>query len=255
MTRKCFLLEDENPEVGGVVTLSESTAHHVRHVLRLRPGERIELRDGRGHGWYAVIQEMHGQGIRVAVEEKQVIQRESSLRVTLALAFSRSDRMELALRQATEMGVDRFVTFGAERSDYRLAGARMERRIDRWRKITGEALCQCGRMRLPEIVMLSDTADLISHAAAWNLVDGEGLKILAKEEGERQSLTSLSDRYPVCRRMLVAVGPEGGWSKVEGAQFGEAGFDAVHLGPRILRLETAVVALLAAAQLLWGDFI
>ncbi len=252
MTRKCFLIEDQDPETG-VVDLADKTAHHVRHVLRLRPGQSIELRDGRGNGWCGVIREMNRQGIRVAVGEKQTVERESSLRLTLALAFSRSDRMDLVLRQATEMGVHRFIAFAAERSDYHLPGPQRDRRMERWRKITREALCQCGRMILPEVSMLPDAAALISHAAAREAAEGEGLKILAREEAERQSLSALLDAYPACRRMLVVVGPEGGWSKGEGEQFLEAGFHAVHLGPRTLRLETAAVALLAAVQLLRGD--
>jgi len=229
-------------------------AHHVRKVLRLRPGDRIELRDGRGNGWSAVIEEIKGKGVRVAVGEKQFVLNESPLWLTLALAFSRSDRMELALRQATEMGVQRFVAFRAERSDYHLPGTpQIERRKERWLKIAREALCQCGRMKLPEICILSDTSELISGAASWAAAEGKGLKILAREEADRQSLFSLFEMHPACRQMLIVVGPEGGWSKGEAEQFVESGFYPVHLGPRTLRLETAAVALLAAAQLLWGD--
>ena len=254
MTRKCFLVEDQDPATG-MLTLPDEVAHHVRKVLRLRLGDAIELRDGRGSGWSAVIREMDRQGVRVAVGEKEALLSESPLRLTLALAFSRSDRMELALRQATEMGVHRFVAFRAERSDYSLPGSsRSERRIERWRKISSEALCQCGRMWRPEIAMVSDTTELISRARAWEAAEAQVLKILAREDAERQSLRALFDRHPICREMLVVIGPEGGWSEGEGGQFAAAGFHAVHLGPRILRLETAAVALLAAAQLLWGDF-
>jgi 16S rRNA (uracil1498-N3)-methyltransferase len=252
MTRKCFLVEDTVAE-GAMITLPGDVEHHVRRVLRLRSGESIELRDGRGNGWSGVIKEMKGQWVRVAVGERQTDERESPLTLTLALALSRSDRMELALRQATEMGVHRFAAFPAERSDYRLTGAQMERRRERWGKIAREALCQCGRMRLPEMCTFGDTAEFIAYAAARGAPEGDDLKIVAREEAERQSLSSLFDAYPICRRVLVAVGPEGGWSKSEGEQFGEVGFHAVHLGPRILRLETAVVAVLSAVQFLWGD--
>jgi RsmE family RNA methyltransferase len=108
-------------------------------------------------------------------------------------------------------------------------------------------------MRLPELLALHDVGGLIAHAVGRDTTEGEALKVLAKEEGDRQSLSSLFERYPSCLRMLVVVGPEGGWSKREIEQFAEAGFYTVHLGPRTLRLETAAVALLAAAQLLWGD--
>lgn len=252
MTRKCFLVTDEGPETA-VVALADEVAHHVRKVLRLRPGDRIELRDGRGNGWSAVIKEIKGKGVRVAVGERLGVRNESPLTLTLALAFSRSDRMELVLRQATEMGVQRFVAFPAERSDYHLPGLQIARRKERWLKITREALCQCGRMSLPEITILSDTAELISGAVSWIAAEGKGLKVLAREEADRQSLFSLFERHPACRQMLIVVGPEGGWSRGEAEQFVESGFYPVHLGPRTLRLETAAVALLAMAQLLWGD--
>jgi len=252
MTRKCFLID--HPDLGvEVVSLADEAAHHVRNVLRLKPGDSIELRDGQGNGWSAVIKEMKGREVRVGVGEKQVLQNESPLQLTLALAFSRFDRMELALRQATEMGVRRFIAFRAERSDYQLPASHQDRRKERWRKITREALCQCGRMKLPEIAILADTAALVSAAFVWEATEGKGLKILAREDEDRQSLGSLHKVHPVCRQMLVVVGPEGGWSKREGEQFVEAGFHSVHLGPRTLRLETAAVSLLTAVQLLWGD--
>jgi 16S rRNA (uracil1498-N3)-methyltransferase len=252
MTRKCFLIEYQDLGVE-MVTLADEVAHHMRNVLRLKPGDSIELRDGQGNGWPAVIKEMKSREVRLDVGEKQVLQNESPLQLTLALAFSRFDRMELALRQATEMGVHRFIAFRAEHSDYQLPASHQNRRKERWRKITGEALCQCGRMKLPEIAILSDTASLISAASLWEGTEGKDLKILAREDEDRQSLTTLHRVHPVCRQMLVVVGPEGGWSKLEGEQFEEAGFYSVHLGPRILRLETAAVGLLAAVQLLWGD--
>jgi 16S rRNA (uracil1498-N3)-methyltransferase len=196
---------------------------------------------------------MKGREVRVTVGEKLAGRNESPLRLTLALAFSRFDRMELALRQATEMGVHRFIAFRAERSEYTLPGPQMEKRKERWRKITREALCQCGRMILPDILILSDTAEFISNITTGQIAERECLKILAREDAGRSGLLSLFEVHPVCRQMLAVVGPEGGWSQHEGGQFMEAGFRPVHLGPRTLRLETATVALLAAVQLLWGD--
>ncbi len=162
MTRKCFLIEPQEPGAE-VVRLADDVAHHVRKVLRLRPGDSIELRDGQGNGWNAIIREMQRKEVRLRWWSKQTVRKESPLRLTLALAFSRSDRMELVLRQATEMGVHRFVAFRAERSDYSLPGSQIDKRKERWRKITGEALCQCGRTRLPEILILPDTTELIAR--------------------------------------------------------------------------------------------
>jgi 16S rRNA (uracil1498-N3)-methyltransferase len=252
MTRRCFLI-DHPDLVAKEMTLTAGVAHHIRNVLRLKPGDSIELRDGQGNGWPAVIQEMKSREVRVGVGDKQVLANESPLQLTLALAFSRPDRMELVLRQATEIGVSRFAAFRAARSDYQLSAYHRDKRRERWSKIASQALCQCGRMRLPEISIFEDTAGLISAVPVWEEARGTVVKILAREDGERRSLAGLQGDHPVCRHMLVVVGPEGGWSTGEGEHFFHAGFHSVHLGPRTLRLETAAIALLAAVQLLWGD--
>jgi 16S rRNA (uracil1498-N3)-methyltransferase len=235
------------------VALTAEVAHHIRNVLRMKPGDGIELRDGQGNGWSAVIREMKGKEVRVAVGERQVLLNESPLQSTLALALSRSERMELVLRQATEMGVFRFAAFRAARSDYILSAAHRDKRKERWTKIAGEALCQCGRMRMPEIAVCEDTSDLISTSSGWEKGQGANLKVLAREDHEGRGLTSLHRVHPTCSQMLLVVGPEGGWCRDEAEEFAHAGFHVVHLGPRTLRLETAAIGLLAAAQLLWGD--
>ena len=121
MTRKCFLVDPQDLSTGRV-TLGDDVAHHVRTVLRLRAGDSIELRDGQGHAWDAVLTDMAGREVRVAVVGKKLVQQESALQLTLALAFSRADRMELAVRQATEMGVHRFLAFPAVRSEVPAVG-------------------------------------------------------------------------------------------------------------------------------------
>ncbi len=253
MTRKRFLINPQDVETGWV-TLGPELAHQVRTVLRLRQGDRIELRDGCGNAWEAVLEETTGREVRAAVSRKKSARYVSPLLLTLALAFSRADRMELVLRQATEMGVDRFIAFPAERSEYRLAGPGVARRKERWQRIAGEALCQCGRMHLPAIELCSDLGEFISSPWVTMATERKGLKILAREQGERWSLQTLFETHQACREVLAVIGPEGGWSQREGDRFVDGGFWPVHLGPRTLRLETAAVALLAAVQLLWGDF-
>lgn len=253
MTRRRFLINPQDIETGWV-TLGPEVAHQVRTVLRLRSGDRIELRDGCGHAWEAVLGETTGREVRAAVGRKTSAPHPSPLLLTLALAFSRADRMELVLRQATEMGVDRFIAFPAERSEYRLAGPGVARRKERWQRIAGEALCQCGRMHLPAMEICADLGEFISSPWVTMMTERKGLKILAREQGERWSLQALYESHQACREMLVVIGPEGGWSQREGERFLDGGFWPVHLGPRTLRLETAAVALLAAVQLLWGDF-
>lgn len=253
MTRKCFFVDRIDPGEERI-RLTGENAHHIENVLRSKPEDEIEVRDGRGRGWKGVITAIRSGSVEVHIRGEMESSAESPLDLTLALAFARFDRMELVLRQATEMGVSRFVAFRARRSQYGLAGARLRKRMDRWVKITREALCQCGRTRVPEVVILSDMSEFLNLAEDEARNAGGCLKVAACEQEPERSLLSLKGIRPRCSRAVVAVGPEGGWHAEEVDGFGEAGFYMVRLGPRILRLETAAVALVASVQLLWGDF-
>jgi 16S rRNA (uracil1498-N3)-methyltransferase len=252
MTRKCFFIDRIDPGEK-CVKLTEEVSHHVESVLRLKSGDPVELRDGRGRAWQGVIADVKRGKVHIQVGSEQHLHNESSLKFTMALAFSRSDRMELVLRQATEIGVFRFVAFRAERSQYALSGPRLFKRKVRWSKIAREALCQCGRIKLPEICVVPDVPELISMASNWDSEGVPGLRILASEDGMGRGLLDVWRVSPVCNQVIGVVGPEGGWAQREVDSFLEAGFEAVHLGPRTLRMETAAIALSASIQLLWGD--
>jgi 16S rRNA (uracil1498-N3)-methyltransferase len=109
-------------------------------------------------------------------------------------------------------------------------------------------------MRLPEILVLSDSFEFLSKTARDEGGERKSLKIMACEEGGRQNVLSLWRSFPMNKQVLAVVGPEGGWDRGEMDRFMETGFHPVHLGPRVLRLETAAIGLVAVVQLLWGDF-
>ncbi len=253
MTRKCFFLPNLS-DGEECVSLPRETVHHLESVLRSRPGDSIELRDGEGHAWEGVIEEIKGGAIRVRLLERRILHNESPLKVTLAVAIARSDRMELVIRQATELGVNRIVVFRAARSQYGLRGAQAEKKHERWLKIAREALCQCGRARIPEIMVLSEIEELLAYVPGWEKEEGLRIKVVALESKAEKNLLALTHSVPVCKQVMTVIGPEGGWSDQEVERFRKADFDFVHLGPRILRFETAAVAIVSAVQLLWGDF-
>lgn len=253
MTRKCFYAEhlDSGSEFA---ELRDQTAHHIESVLRLKPGDSIEVRDGLGNGWGAEILVISGGVVRVRLKERQLAPTESPLRLTLAMAFARSDRMELVLRQATEIGIHEFIAFRTRRSQYGLRETHLGKKRERWLKIAREALCQCGRTVLPQVHFFSDLPEFISTIPPSESSDNSSLRMLALEEGSRQNVLSLWKTFPMYKQVMIAIGPEGGWVQDEVDQFVHAGFRPVSLGPRTLRLETAAIALLGSAQLLWGDF-
>ncbi|MGV8075225.1 MAG: 16S rRNA (uracil(1498)-N(3))-methyltransferase [Syntrophobacteraceae bacterium] len=253
MTRKCFFVDCVDPGES-CITLKNQTAHHMESVLRLKAGESIELRDGQGNAWRAVIATVESDEIGIRLDGLDQLENESPLEITLAMAFARSDRMDLVLRQATEMGINRFSAFRARRSQYGLSGSQAEKRKERWQKIAKEALCQCRRTRLPEIRIAESIEEFIAELDRGSESGNDMLKVLASEGERDQSLFSLWKLFPESRRIVAVIGPEGGWTEIEAAQFMEAGFKPVHIGPRVLRLETAAISILASAQLLWGDF-
>lgn len=254
MTHRRFFCDRIEEGSDGIV-LTGAEARHAASALRLHAGDEVELRDGSGAGWTGVISEVKGGAVHVRLTGRRELGAESPLDLTLALAYARPERMEIALRQATELGAARIAVFRAERSQYGLSGEKAEKREERWRKIVHAALCQCGRARAPELAFLSSVDDLLTGPEEWRIGAGDdGLGILALESEREESLLSLWRGFPSQRRVMVAVGPEGGWTQGEMERFLKAGFHKVHLGPRVLRLETAAAAFVAAAQLLWGDF-
>jgi 16S rRNA (uracil1498-N3)-methyltransferase len=235
------------------MTLTGQTARHVSTVLRLRAGDHVELKNGRGGQWRGEIARIEQGAVHIRVEEEQYSHRESPLILSLALAYSRSDPMDLVMRQATELGVHHFLALGAKRSQYNLSETQKRKKKERWLRIAREALCQCGRIQLPEISLLSDVSQCIKFAMDWEKEHNNLLKILALEKETSSNLIELWQETPECDRIMIVIGPEGGWTSHEAEQFKEAGFHTVCLGPRILRLETAATAFLTSAQLLWGD--
>lgn len=252
MTRKRFWVERIESGQEEVI-LAGQTARHAASVLRMSVGDRLEIVDGSGREWLARIESLGKSGVCVRLLTERLASGESPLELTLGLAFSRSEKMDQVVRQATELGVSRMVAFRARRSQYGLERASRGRKRERWEKIIREALCQCRRQKEPECVMLADVEALLGQADRWAPPGADSLRILAAEDGGRKSLMDLQRGSPFCMSFLTVIGPEGGWTEDEARCFERAGFLSTTLGPRILRLETAAVALVASIQLLWGD--
>jgi 16S rRNA (uracil1498-N3)-methyltransferase len=168
---------------------------------------------------------------------------ESPLALVLGIGLAKGEALDEVIRQATEMGVGQIQPFMSERSEKSSPG-REERRRARWRRLAQESLKSCQRSWLPRI------ADLREFTAA---LDGqEEVKLIFWEEERGGGLNAcLSRPRPASVRLLI--GPEGGFAPQEVAQAEEAGFQAVSLGPRRLKVATAALAALTLVQFAWGD--
>lgn len=226
------------------LTLPAQAGEHVARVLRLTAGDSLSLFNGDGSDYAATIQVVGKREVVVCVDARQILANESPLPLTLAQGVARGEKMELIVQKATELGVVRIVPLLTERSEVKLDAARAEKRLAHWRAVAASACEQSGRARLPEI-----TSTLSLPTWLGNLAEDGALR-LALLPGATRSSREL--RFAAAGGVLV-VGPEGGLGERDISALTAAGFDALRLGPRILRTETAGLAALAALQALHGD--
>lgn len=229
---------------GAQVDLPEAAAHHALRVLRLQVGAPLILFDGDGGEWRGQIVGAGGT-VRVALQAFDARDAESPLAVTLVQALPAGDKMDWVVEKSVELGVAAIQPVAAKRSVVRLSAERMARRVTHWNRIASAACEQCGRNRVPPVAAVLDLPQYLAEARAQNalrllMTPGAGL---ALRELERPA-------GPVA----VMVGPEGGWEEGELRAAEAAGFRILHMGPRVLRTETAGAAVLAAMQAVWGDF-
>jgi 16S rRNA (uracil1498-N3)-methyltransferase len=231
--------------VDGVATLSGDTYRHMATVLRLGSGDRIFLADGEGREYLGTILHASSGTIAVQVQEQSPAVSGTTPRITLYQGLPKTDKMELILQKATELGVSRVVAFPAERSVTKLDRERAADRVRRWQKIVLEAARQSNRASVPDVALVE------SLAAALAEPGGEVNLLLWEEETETRLRDILASPAP--HRVSVIVGPEGGLSRNEVGAARQSGYTSVSLGKRILRAETASLALLAIVQHCWGD--
>ncbi|HEX9662285.1 MAG TPA: 16S rRNA (uracil(1498)-N(3))-methyltransferase [Candidatus Binatia bacterium] len=220
---------------------------HLRKVLRLVPGDRVTVFDDSGWEHEAVIRQLSAQQGEIEILRSYEAGRESSLQVTFAVALTKGDKMDFVVEKATELGVQTIVPFTSAFSVPKLDERKIATRTERWGKIALSAVKQCGRTRVPEIRPLHEFHALVS--GEWPVT----LKLFFSEKEQRQSLHQAHAAHSAAQSVLVAVGPEGGFS-VHEAELAQAhGFVPVQLGRRVLRAETAALAALSLVQFLWGD--
>ncbi len=226
---------------GATVDLPERAARHVA-VLRLRVGDALTLFSGDGCESSAQITFIGKRGVAAVVRDRRELSRESPLATVLVQGVCAADRMDLVLQKATELGVAAIVPVLTTRSVVRLSEERRERRQAHWHNILVAACEQCGRNTLPQLAAPVSLRDYFAAAPR------AGTRMVLSLQGERH-LKSL----PIDAPMTVLIGPEGGLTADERELAQMLGFVPVRFGPRILRTETAPLAVLAVLQALHGD--
>lgn len=223
------------------VELTRAERHYLLDVLRLSPGARLEAFDGAGGRYRATLEE--GGALSLGEREEEVGPRAA---IALAQALVKGDKMDLVVQKATELGASAVVPFEAERSVVRLSGARAEERVRRWQKIADEAARQCGRADVPRVHPVASLAGVLDLGRS---LGARCVFLWEKEQACRLAQAAASGAGPI----LVATGPEGGFTEGEIEQARAAGALTASLGARVLRTETAPLAALSVLMFLAGE--
>ncbi|MDD5329627.1 MAG: 16S rRNA (uracil(1498)-N(3))-methyltransferase [Sulfuricella sp.] len=233
----------EIPARSGAAELPEPAAHHAARVLRLKEGDAVTVFNGQGGEGEARIAAIDKRGIDVEIIAWQDVERESPLRVVLAQAISAGEKMDFTLQKAVELGVQAIQPLASERSVVKLSGERAEKRVAHWQGVVVAACEQSGRNRVPEVASIRSLSD-------WLGQDQTDLRLMLSPDAQ----TGLRDLPRPEGQVTLLIGPEGGFAPAESQMAQRQGFLPLRLGARILRTETAALAMLAAMQALWGDF-
>lgn len=241
-----FYIEGETLSGGEEVALSNRDINHAYRVLRLKAGDEVVVADGLGMARQGTITFSSPQKILVMLGGEQN-QAESPLKITLFQSLVKGDKMDLIIRQAVELGVYRIVPFVTGRSIPRYGKQQDEKKLLRWYSKIRSAAAQCRRAFLPTVEPVCTL-----QSALHRIRDCKAL-VPWEEEKVLPFSNLLKQPCPQDRAVLVFIGPEGGFEKVEIEALVKAGADKVHLGPRILRSETAAAVVITMVQAAWGD--
>jgi 16S rRNA (uracil1498-N3)-methyltransferase len=240
---------DDSIQPGDVLTLPDEVARHVQ-VLRLKVGDALVLFNGRGGQYGARLVEIGRRSVAVEIGEFSDVEVEAPYEITLAQGVAGGDKMDWLIEKAIELGAVRFVPLVTVRSVVRLAGDRAARRQAHWQALAQAACEQCGRNRVPDVEAPRDFAQWLDSLPAAP-ADGE-LRLMLSPRA-RLPFDALPGAAPSAGATWL-IGPEGGLSPEEEEAAAARGFTALALGPRVLRTETAGIAVLAALAARWGGW-
>jgi 16S rRNA (uracil1498-N3)-methyltransferase len=226
------------PIIEDRISLTGSESHHLAHVMRAEVGQCVTLFDGSGQEFVAEIQAISKREVRLTVRQRREINREAPVKVALAVALPKGERQQWLVEKVVELGVAELIPLETKRG----VAQPSEGALERLKRTVIEASKQCGRNQLMQIAAPQTWSQFVAAPHENNL------RLVAHPGG-----MPLHDKHlqhtgtGTQQGLLAAIGPEGGFTDDEISQAVAAGWQIVDLGPRILRVETAAIALAAWA--------
>lgn len=240
---------------GEARALPDEAGHYAAIVLRLQAGEKLELFDGEGLLARAILTSVDPPSIEVE-ESRRTEEGESPLSTILFQAIPKGKRWDTILEKATELGVTKIVPLQTDRTVVAVPSGKANAKLQRWEKITTAAARQCRRSRVPSIALPMTVEEALEkhHAGRHLLAHTEGESRASLLEAFSAPSSSSEPKEAESADVGIWIGPEGGFTAAEVGLLRDRGARAFHLGPRILRADTAGIVTLGILQFLGGDF-
>ncbi len=222
------------------IIITGSDVNHIRNVLRMRTGEELLISDGQGKEYHCVLKETGESEVRAEICAKRDENAELPSRITLFQGLAKGDKMDLIIQKCVELGVFRIVPVNTKRTVVKLDARKEESRRKRWMTISESAAKQSGRGIIPEISAVKSFPEALKEAAELDVC------LIPYEKAEDMAHTrEVLSGIPTGDSIGIFVGPEGGFEEEEVVQAMAVGAKPITLGRRILRTETAGMAVLA----------
>jgi 16S rRNA (uracil1498-N3)-methyltransferase len=231
---------------GNSIYITGKEAHHILDVMRLKVSDEVLIFDGSGKEYAGVVKAAGRKSLEVHVKSVREPLCGMSPSITLIQAIPKKDKMDYIVEKSTELGVFAIVPVTTERTIPEWSAAKRAAVVERWQKIAMEAAKQCGRPDIPNV------SPIVSIGEAVGELEGYDLK-LAAILSDRAIKLKDALRCGLSKNVAVAIGPEGDFTMKEGEDFLKAGFKIVNLGPRVLKSNTAALAVLSMINYEYTD--
>mgnify|MGYP000500887518 FL=1 len=235
-----------NPlELNQIIILDEFSSHHALRVMRVKVDDFLVLFNGDGFEYRGRVSDIYKKTINVEILSKEKNNNESPININLFQSISSNEKMDMVIQKATELGVSNIQPIFTSRSTVKLSLDRIKKRLMHWRQVSISACEQSGRSKIPTIKSPIGF-DQVSEGITTN-----SLNLLLHPDNLEES-SNLPNKYS--GDINIFIGPEGGFSQDEVLLLKKQNCINIQLGPRILRTETAPLAIIAILQYKYGDF-
>ncbi len=232
------------PQDGRIILNDSGQVHHLKNVLRIKPSERVVVFDGSGTEYITVVEDIRADAVKLAVKDKKRSPGPAGMSLTIACAMPKNAKMDDIVDKLTQLGVECIIPLETDRVVVLLSKDKKTDRLKRWNKIVLSALKQSRRGVFTRVLPVTSFKEMISSSNNFDL------KLMPTLEGDRKGIKDvLEGAGKSSRTALVLIGPEGDFSPGEVLLAKKAGFIPVSLGPHVLRVDTAAIAVASFIKL------